>query len=120
ERFLSSVQVGITLVNVLAGLFGGAAFGPRFAAGLAALGIDADVAAPLGTVAAVVLITYVTIVVGELLPKRIALLAPEPIAVAVALPMQVIAKVAAPFVALLSLSTRLLLRLLRLRRACTE
>src|SRR5690606_26435445 len=117
ERFLSSVQVGITLVNILAGLFGGAAFGPRFAAALAGAGLDADIAAPLGTVLAVALITYVTITVGELLPKRIALLAPERIATFVALPMQLIAMAAAPFVALLSASTRLLLRLLRLKKA---
>ena len=120
ERFLSSVQVGITLVNILAGLFGGAAFGPRFAGALQRAGLDADVAAPLGTVLAVALITYVTITVGELLPKRIALLAPERIATVVALPMQVIARVAAPFVALLSVSTRLLLKLLRLQKPRNE
>ena len=120
ERFLSSVQVGITLVNVLAGLFGGAAFGPRFASALAGAGVDADLAQPLGTVLAVVLITYVTIVLGELFPKRAALLAPERIAVVVALPMQIIARVAAPFVALLSTSTRLLLRLFRLERNKAE
>ena len=120
EKFLSSVQVGITLVNVLAGLFGGAAFGPRFARSLQALGLEADIAAPLGTTLAVVAITYVTIVLGELLPKRIALLAPEPIAVVVALPMQIIARIAAPFVTLLSFSTRMLLRLLRLEKRSSE
>lgn len=120
EKFLSSVQVGITLVNVLAGLFGGAAFGPRFAAALTGAGMDPDIAGPLGTTLAVVLITYVTIVVGELLPKRAALIAPEPIAVVVALPMQIIARVAAPFVALLSFSTRMLLRLLRLEKSTAE
>ena len=120
ERFLSSVQVGITLVNILAGLVGGAAFGPRFASALVRAGLDVDLAAPLGTVLAVAVITYVTITVGELVPKRAALLAPERIACVVALPMQVIARIAAPFVALLSLSTRLLLRLMRLRKPENE
>ena len=75
ERFLSTVQVGITLVGILTGMFGGAAFGARIGAGLTALGIGPDLAHGIGLAVSVSLITYFTIVFGELLPKRIALLA---------------------------------------------
>ncbi|MFA7487818.1 MAG: hemolysin family protein [Lysobacteraceae bacterium] len=115
ERFLSTVQVGITLVGILTGMFGGAAFGARIAAGLTALGAGPDLAHGLGLAISVSLITFFTIVFGELLPKRIALLASERIASNVALPMQAMSRVAAPFVWLLSHSVSILLRLLRLK-----
>lgn len=115
ERFLSTVQVGITLVGILTGMFGGAAFGASIAAGLTALGAGPDLAHGLGLAISVSLITFFTIVFGELLPKRIALLASERIASNVALPMQAMSRVAAPFVWLLSHSVSILLRLLRLK-----
>lgn len=115
ERFLSTVQVGITLVGILTGMFGGAAFGARIGAGLTALGVGPDLAHGLGLAISVSLITFFTIVFGELLPKRIALLASERIASNVALPMQAMSRVAAPFVWLLSHSVSILLRLLRLK-----
>lgn len=115
ERFLSTVQVGITLIAILTGMFGGDAIGGQIghwlAATFPALG---SYASTLGVVLAVALITYLSIVLGELLPKRLALLAPEKLASLVALPMHAVAKAATPAVWLLSRSTRFLLKLLRL------
>ena len=115
ERFLSTVQVGITLIGILTGMFGGDAIGAAIGAWLAtnvpALGAYAGT---VGLVIAVGLITYLTIVLGELLPKRLALLAPEKLASFVALPMHGLSRIATPAVWLLSASVRGLLRLLRL------
>ncbi|TWT17602.1 HlyC/CorC family transporter [Luteimonas marina] len=115
ERFLSTVQVGITLIGILTGMFGGdaigAAIGAWLAANVPALGIYAGT---VGLVVAVGLITYLTIVLGELLPKRLALLAPERLASFVALPMHGLSRIATPAVWLLSASVRGMLRLLRL------
>src|SRR5690606_21034630 len=123
ERFLSTVQVGITLIGILTGMFGGQAIGQSIGAvllsAMPALGatmpfMQASWAATSGVVLAVSLITYLTIVFGELLPKRLALLAPERLAAMVALPMHGISRVAKPAVALLSSSVHGLLRALRL------
>ncbi|UNK43479.1 hemolysin family protein [Luteimonas sp. S4-F44] len=115
ERFLSTVQVGITLIGVLTGMLGGDALGSAIGSWLAsrlpALGAYATT---FGTVLAVGLITFLTIVLGELLPKRLALLAPERVASVVALPMHWLSRIATPAVWLLSASVRGLLRLLRL------
>ena len=117
EQFLSTVQVGITLIAILTGMFGGDAIGALFGARLAewvpALG---EYARAVGTVIAVALITYLSIVFGELLPKRLALLAPERLATTVAVPMHWVAWVARPAVWLLTASIRGLLKLLRLDR----
>lgn len=115
EHFLSSVQVGITSVGLLNGLFGGTALGTRIGKGFAAMGMAPDWAQFMGVVLAVSLITYLTIIFGELLPKRIAMLAPERIASIVALPMRILSIVAFPFVALLSYSIAGLMRLFGLR-----
>jgi len=115
ERFLSTVQVGITLIGILTGMLGGdalgSAIGSWLASSLPALGAYAATA---GTVLAVGLITFLTIVLGELLPKRLALLAPERVATVVALPMHWLSRIATPAVWLLSASVRVMLRLLRL------
>ncbi|NZA28098.1 HlyC/CorC family transporter [Luteimonas sp. SJ-92] len=115
ERFLSTVQVGITLIGILTGMFGGKAIGHSIGAWLGtAVPMFAEYAPTIGLVLAVGLITYLTIVLGELLPKRLALLAPERLAAGVALPMHAIARIATPAVWLLSASVRGALRLLRL------
>ena len=116
ERFLSTVQVGITLIGILNGVFGGAVIGARLAAWLEQFGWSRDVTQGVGTALSVALITYFSIIFGELVPKRIALLAPEAIASVVAVPMRLISKATAPFVWFLSFSTRMLLRLFRLER----
>jgi putative hemolysin len=117
ERFLSTVQVGITLIGILNGVFGGAVIGARLAQWLERFGWSHDITQGVGTALSVTLITYFSIIFGELVPKRIALLAPEAIAAVVAVPMRLISKATAPFVWLLSVSTRLLLRLFRLERS---
>lgn len=116
ERFLSTVQVGITSIGILTGVFGGESIGNRVAEAIAPLGLDPELTQGIGTGVAVTLITYFSIIIGELVPKRIALLAPERIASAVAMPMNIISVITTPFVYLLSLSTRTLLRLLGLNR----
>ena len=123
ERFLSTVQVGITLIGIVTGMVGGDAWGrsiaarllewfPAMQAGMPFF--EGSYAAGVGTVLAVGLITYLTIVLGELLPKRLALLAPERLASLVALPMHWLSRIATPAVWLLSASVRAMLRLLRL------
>lgn len=112
-RFLSSVQIGITLVGVLSGAFSGATLGGRLATFLAAQGMDAEWAQRLGVGGVVVLLTYLSLIVGELVPKQIALKDPEAVATRAAPVMSVISKVAAPLVWALDLSGRLVLFLLR-------
>lgn len=111
-KFLSSVQIGITLVGVLSGAFSGATLGDRLGQWLLSTGVDPSVAMPLGVGIVVVIITYLSLIVGELVPKQIALRDPEGIASTVAPLMAFIATVAAPLVWLLDVSGRLLLRLL--------
>ncbi|HSH44568.1 MAG TPA: hemolysin family protein [Longimicrobiales bacterium] len=116
-RFLSTVQVGITLIGVFAGAYGGASIAghlDHWLEGIPFIGRYSQEVA-LGTVVAA--ITYLTLVVGELVPKRIALHDPERIASLVAAPMHGLSVVTAPLVKLLSLSTNTLLRLLRLRKS---
>ena len=111
-RFLSTVQVGITLVGILAGAFSGASLGERLSNWFQGLGMAADYAEPLGFMLVVAAITYVSLVVGELVPKQIALKNPEAIACRVAYPMNLLSRIATPFVWLLDGSSRLLIRLL--------
>ena len=111
-KFLSSVQIGITLVGVLSGAFSGATLGERLGLGLAGAGIDPAIAMPLGVGIVVIIITYLSLIVGELVPKQIALRDPEGIASRVAPAMALIASVGAPLVWLLDISGRLLLALL--------
>lgn len=111
NRFLSTVQIGITLVGIVSGAFGGASISRRLAA---ILEPNAYIGAYAGEIAFAVVIgalTYLSLVIGELVPKRLAMKFPEAIASRMAAPMSVLSKVAAPFVALLSFSTTALLRL---------
>jgi putative hemolysin len=122
ERFLSTVQVGITLIPYLNGIVGGQALGSSLGTWLDAAvpALASKTAITLGSVIVAVIVTFVTIVIGELVPKRIALLAPERIATAVAVPMNAISTLAAPFVWLLSRSTRLLIQILGLDKSNTD
>ena len=114
NRFLSTAQIGITLVGILAGAFGGATVAETLADGLEGRGIDEDWAGPLAVALVVLGITYLSLIVGELVPKRLALAQPERVASIVARPMNLLATIARPAVALLSLSTEAVLRVLRL------
>lgn len=111
-KFLSSVQIGITLVGILSGAFSGATLGERLSDTLIARGIDAGIANAVGVGVVVVVITYISLIVGELVPKQIALRDAEGIAARVAPAMRVLASVGAPLVFVLDASGRLLLRLL--------
>lgn len=111
-RFLSSVQIGITLVGVLAGAFGGATLAERLAFVLVTLGLGAASAETVAVAVVVAAITYLSLIVGELVPKQIALADPERVAAFVAAPMTAIARLAAPAVMLLEVSSRFVLRLL--------
>lgn len=109
-RFLSTVQIGITLVGVLSGAFSGATLGLRLAEWFVQLGLPNGIAQTLGVGLVVTIITYFSLVIGELVPKQIALRNPEKIAARVAPAMTVIAKVASPVVWLLDVSGRTVLR----------
>lgn len=111
-KFLSSVQIGITLVGVLSGAFSGATLGARLGSVLAAAGLPAQYADATGVGIVVALITYGSLVVGELVPKQIALRNPERVAARVAPAMAFLATVAAPLVFLLDISGRSVLWLL--------
>ncbi|MFY0184124.1 hemolysin [Stenotrophomonas maltophilia] len=114
ENFLSTVQIGITLIGILTGLFGGEAIGLTIAEWLQGMFPAFAYAGVVGKTLAVALITFLTLIFGELVPKRLALTRSEDIAGLVALPMSWLARIAAPGVWLLSHSTRLVLRVLGL------
>jgi len=97
-RFLSTVQIGITLVGILAGAYSGATLGRRLSDWLMESGLGVTVAEYLGFGLVVTIITYCSLIVGELVPKQIALRDPERIACKVAPAMTVLARVAAPAV----------------------
>ena len=111
-KFLSSVQIGITLVGILAGAFSGATLGERLSEALIATGLDPNISNAVGVAVVVIAITYVSLIVGELVPKQIALRDPEGIAARVAPSMRLLAAVGAPLVFVLDQSGRILLRLL--------
>ena len=115
-KFLSTVQIGITLIGILAGAYSGASLGGPVADRLAWLGMDADTARSLGFALVIVVTAYASLVIGELVPKQFALRSPEKIAAMVALPMLWMARATAPFVWLLDRTSSLIFRLLRLRR----
>jgi putative hemolysin len=111
-RFLSTVQIGITLVGILAGAFSGATLGGRFATYLTDAGLPLRFAEPLAYGSVVAAITYLSLIVGELVPKQLALRNAEALAAAVAPAMAMLARVAAPLVWLLDVSGRAVLALL--------
>lgn len=110
ERFLSTVQIGITLVGVLAGAFGGASLSEYVSPLLAQVPFLASHAQELAFALVVMCITYLSLVIGELVPKNLALRDPEAIASAMAGPMHWLSRMTYPLVWLLELSTRVILR----------
>jgi putative hemolysin len=115
NRFLATIQVGITLVGVLAAAFGGATIAERLAEFFRLVSWLQPVAEPVSLGLVVVGITFVSLIIGELVPKRLALAHPEGIAAALAGPMQALARLARPLVALLSACTEGVVRLLRMK-----
>lgn len=114
-KFLSTIQIGITSIGILNGVVGEATLAAPLAAWLQSNGFPQPAASYTASALVVVIITYFSIVLGELVPKRLGQISPEPLARAVARPMQLLAVLARPFVALLSSSTDLVLRLMGVR-----
>src|SRR6476660_2641337 len=115
-RFLSTAQSGITLIGILAGAFSGATLGEPVAQRLHPLGLDPGTAHSIGFGLVIFLTTYVSLVIGEIVPKQVALRSPEPIAVVMSRPMKWLARVTAPFVWLLDRTSALIFRSLGLDR----
>jgi putative hemolysin len=111
-RFLSTVQIGITLVGILSGAFSGATLGQRLTEWLVGLGMSQSAADILGIGLVVTVITYATLIMGELVPKQVALRNPELIAVKVAPAMDFLARISMPLVVLLDVSGQFILALL--------
>ncbi|MFL0415257.1 hemolysin family protein [uncultured Sphingomonas sp.] len=119
-KFLSTVQIGITLIGIIAGAYSGASLGTPTAARLEALGVPAHIAANLGFAIVIGLTTYASLIIGELVPKQFALRKPEAVAIWIALPMTWLAVATKPLVWLLDATSALVFRLLRLNRESEE
>jgi len=115
-KFLSTIQIGITLIAVGVGAFSGASLAEPVAVRLEYLGLSHHLADWLGFAIVVTVLTFVSLIIGELVPKQLALRAPEPIAAAVAQPMLVLARAMAPIVWLLDQASALIFRLLGMNR----
>ena len=115
DKFLSTIQIGITLIGILTGIYSGDALAAKFGRELALLGIPLRTATIAAQVTIVVIVTYLTLIFGELVPKRIGMNTAEKIACAVARPMRALSVAASPFVWLLSRSTAAITRLLGLK-----
>jgi putative hemolysin len=115
-RMLSTVQIGITLIGILAGAYSGASLGGPVAERLASAGVPVKTADEIGFILVIALTTYASLTIGELIPKQFALRAPEPIACIVAVPMSWLSRITAPLVWLLDKTTQLAFKLLGLSR----
>lgn len=115
-RFLSTVQIGITLISIVAGAYSGASLGTPVAQRLAALGLQPETAETVGFGIVIVGVTFVSLIVGELVPKQFALRSPEPIAALVARPMKWLSRITSPFVWLLDLASAGIFKALGLDR----
>ena len=119
-KFLSTVQIGITLVGVLSGAFSGATLGQRLAQWLMEMGLSRGLADTMGVGVVVGIITYASLIIGELVPKQIALRNPESVAMKVAPAMALLAKISSPVVWLLDKSGKAILKLLGQSGAAEE
>ena len=115
NRFLSTVQIGITLIGILTGAFGGATLAEQIGKALSGISWLAPYSEVLGVAIIVLLITFLSLVLGELVPKRLALNNPERLASLLAPPMSALSRLARPFVQVLSISTDIVLRILRVK-----
>jgi putative hemolysin len=114
-RFLSTVQIGITGIGVLSGAYSGEKLGGPLGQIIASYGVERNLAENSGFAIAIIFTTYVSLIIGELVPKQYALRNPEPIAVLVAAPMNWLARITAPLVWLLDRSSAFIFRLFRLK-----
>jgi putative hemolysin len=115
-RFLSTVQSGITLISIVNGAFSGASLGEPVAERIELAGFTPATAHTIGYGLVIVIITFVSLVIGEIVPKQIALRSPEPIAAVIAKPMRWLSRITAPFVWLLDRSSALIFKLFGLDR----
>src|SRR5688572_27167488 len=115
-RFLSTVQIGITLIGILAGAYSGASLGMPVSQRIALLGVDPETARTIGFGIVIVVTTFASLIIGELVPKQFALRSPEPIAAITARPMGWLSKATAPLVWLLDQTSKGIFRLLGLNR----
>ncbi len=120
NRFLSTVQIGITLITILTGVFGGATLDKPLAKAIAQIPQLEPSSGAIASTLVVIFITFLSLIVGELVPKRLALNNPEKIALAIAIPMRLMERLAAPVVFLLDLSTNALLKLIGSNVASNE
>lgn len=114
-RFMSTIQIGITSIGIMSGIFGESALAEPLSQELQTHGLSAATSSSVATALVVILITYVSIVLGELVPKRLGQLHPETVSRRVARPLEWLALLSTPFVRLLSTTTEMLLRLLGVR-----
>lgn len=111
DKFLSTVQIGITLIGILTGLYSGEAFANDLAEYVRRIPVLEPYALGVSKTAIVVIVTYLTLIVGELVPKRIGMGYAEKVSILVAKPMNILSVIASPFVWLLSMSTTLTIKL---------
>lgn len=116
NRFLSTIQIGISLMGILSGVYGGAVIASQLEHLIKDIPYISDYSSTVSYVLVVATITYLLLVLGELIPKRIAMLNPEKISSVIAIPMVYLSKLAAPAVFILSISTNGLLRIFRIKR----
>lgn len=116
-KFLSTVQIGITLIGIIAGAYSGSSLGVPVGERLAALGVPAEYAPEAGFVLVIALTTYASLVVGELVPKQVALRIAVPVATVMSRPMALLARVAKPLVWLLDASSGVIIRALGIKPA---
>jgi putative hemolysin len=114
-KLLSTVQIGITLIGILLGIYSGASIEQKLQTWLSGFPAVEQYSGTLAVVIIVILLTFFSLVLGELVPKRIGLTMPESIARVVALPMYWISLIAAPFVWLLTFTTDIIMRILNIR-----
>ncbi len=115
NRFLSTVQIGITLIGIFAGAFGGATIAESLSEQLKNIPSIAQYSDAVALGIVVTVITYLSLIIGELVPKRLALSHPERFAIILARPMNLVSQITAPLVTLLSVSTDVILRILRIK-----
>lgn len=119
-RFLSTVQIGITLIGIIAGAYSGSSLGGPVGERLAMLGVPIRFAGEAGFAVVIMATTYASVVIGELVPKQLALRMAEPVALFMARPMTVLSKIMGPFVWLLDSSSTMILRLFSISRGDSE
>ncbi len=115
DRFLSTIQIGITAISILTGIFSGATLSDDLAQLLSKVGLPLKYSLPISQTLIVIIVTYFTLILGELVPKRIGMNEPEKVATAIAKPMNIISRMASPFVKLLSKSTSLIVSIIGIK-----